>query len=63
MPASSTQSAVAPLKSSATDIAEFLNQIALRNQSEPEFLQAVNEVAQDVLPFIADKQFIEKCRF
>ena len=37
------------------DIDTFLNQVASRNPGEPEFLQAVHEVAQDVLPFIADK--------
>ncbi|MEM7080905.1 MAG: NADP-specific glutamate dehydrogenase [Pseudomonadota bacterium] len=34
---------------------DFLNTVAVRNPSEPEFLQAVHEVAQDILPFIADK--------
>ena len=37
------------------DVDGILNAIAARNPSEPEFLQAVHEVAQDVLPFIADK--------
>ncbi len=38
-----------------TNLDDFLSQVAARNPSEPEFLQAVHEVAQDVLPFIADK--------
>jgi glutamate dehydrogenase (NADP+) len=33
----------------------FLNYIAQRNPGEPEFLQAVHEVALDIIPFIADK--------
>ncbi len=37
------------------DVHAFLNEVAQRNPGEPEFLQAVHEVAQDVLPFIADK--------
>ncbi len=34
---------------------DFMNHIAARNNAEPEFLQAVHEVAQDVFPYIADK--------
>ena len=37
------------------DVDGFLNRIAAKNPNEPEFLQAVHEVATDVLPFIADK--------
>lgn len=37
------------------DLHAFLDRIAKRNPGEPEFLQAVHEVATDVLPFIADK--------
>lgn len=33
-------------------IAQFLNQIAANNPNEPEFLQAVKEVAETVMPFI-----------
>ena len=50
-----TQPATSPIPPASGDVEAFLNQIATRNQSEPEFLQAVHEVAQDVLPFIADK--------
>ena len=41
---------------------EFLQAIAIRNPAEPEFLQAVHEVAQDVLPFIADKPAYREAR-
>lgn len=33
-------------------IAQFLNQVAANNPNEPEFLQAVKEVAETVMPFI-----------
>ncbi len=39
----------------SVNLDDFLAQIAARNPSEPEFLQAVHEVAVDVLPFIEDK--------
>lgn len=47
---------------STSEIDQFLNQIALRNPGEPEFLQAVHEVAQDVVPFIADKPIYQEMR-
>ena len=34
------------------DVQEFLNSVAKRNANEPEFLQAVHEVAETVIPFI-----------
>ena len=34
---------------------EFMSKIAARNANEPEFLQAVQEVASSVVPFIEDK--------
>ena len=40
-----------PNVSATVNVDEFLNQIAVRNPNEPEFLQAVHEVAQDVLPY------------
>lgn len=46
-----TKTKVQPL----LDIEGFLQNVARRNPGEPEFIQAVHEVAQDVLPFIADK--------
>ena len=54
---------VKPLHETAhVDLDGFLNNIAARNPSEPEFLQAVHEVAQDVLPFIADKPIYQEMR-
>ena len=41
----------------ATDkyLQRFLNGVEKRNQNEPEFIQAVSEVAESIFPFIADK--------
>ena len=44
-----------PKSTKKVDVEGFLQGIAHRNPSEPEFIQAVHEAAQDVLPFIADK--------
>ena len=33
-------------------VREFMNSIAKRNENEPEFLQAVQEVAEVIVPFI-----------
>ena len=33
-------------------IEKFLRQVNQRNQNEPEFLQAVTEVAESVIPYI-----------
>jgi glutamate dehydrogenase (NADP+) len=49
-------------RSAPIDVNAFLNEIATRNPGEPEFLQAVHEVAQDVLPFIADKPLYRDLR-
>jgi len=38
---------------SSADVNAFLNQVAARNPGEPEFLQAVHEVAADIVPFTA----------
>jgi glutamate dehydrogenase (NADP+) len=35
-------------------IIEFMNQVEVRNQHEPEFIQAVQEVAETVIPYIID---------
>lgn len=40
------------IMSRSTD--EFVSYVSQRNQNEPEFLQAVHEVAETVLPFIAE---------
>jgi glutamate dehydrogenase (NADP+) len=37
-------------------IKEFMNLVKQRNQHEPEFLQAVEEVAETVIPYIASKK-------
>ena len=41
----------------ATDkyLQRFLNGVEKRNQNEPEFIQAVSEVAESIFPYIADK--------
>lgn len=37
------------------EISQFVDKIAKKNPHEPEFLQAVEEVAETIIPFIADK--------
>lgn len=39
----------------SSDISQFLEEIAAKNPNEPEFMQAVEEVAETVIPYIADK--------
>ena len=34
-------------------IKQFLSQVSQKNQNEPEFMQAVTEVAETVIPYIA----------
>ena len=34
------------------NIQDFLDKVSQRNQNEPEFLQAVHEVAETIIPFI-----------
>lgn len=46
----------------AEDLATFLEGVARRNPGEPEFIQAVHEVAMDVIPFIADKPIYKEMR-
>lgn len=36
-------------------ISEFVEMVAQRNPNEPEFIQAVQEVAETIIPFMADK--------
>lgn len=36
------------------EIDRFVDEVAIKNPNEPEFLQAVKEVAETVIPFIAD---------
>ena len=34
----------------------FLDKVAIRNANEPEFMQAVKEVAETVIPFIEENK-------
>lgn len=43
------------MSSHSTEISQFLDRIAQKNPNESEFLQAVQEVAETIIPFIADK--------
>ena len=38
------------------ELESFMGSVEVRSPSEPEFLQAVREVARDVLPLVADRQ-------
>ncbi len=38
------------------ELEHFMRSVEVRSPSEPEFLQAVREVARDVLPLVADRQ-------
>lgn len=44
------------------DLDRFLNRTAARNPGEPEFLQAVKEVAETVIPYINENQEYEEAR-
>ena len=37
-------------------VKQFLSQVSQKNQNEPEFMQAVNEVAETVIPYIVTKE-------
>lgn len=39
----------------SNEISQFVDAVAKKNPHEPEFLQAVEEVAETIIPFIADK--------
>ncbi|MEO9868970.1 NADP-specific glutamate dehydrogenase [Ekhidna sp.] len=43
------------MSSHSNDISQFVDHIAKKNPNESEFLQAVEEVAETIIPFIADK--------
>src|SRR5688500_13572097 len=44
--------------SSASDVARFMQEIERRNPGEPEFHQAVREVAESVMPIVlSDKRY------
>ena len=44
------------------EIDGFMEKVKSRNPNEPEFLQAVEEVAEAVIPFIADNRKYEDAR-
>lgn len=44
----------------ADDLNSFLAGVERRNPGEPEFLQAVQEVAMDIIPYIADKPIFKE---
>jgi glutamate dehydrogenase (NADP+) len=37
-----------------SEIEAFMNRVSLKNAHEPEFLQAVQEVAEAVIPFVEE---------
>ena len=43
------------------EIEEFINIVKVRNGSEPEFIQAVTEVAEAVIPFIINNPKYQTC--
>jgi glutamate dehydrogenase (NADP+) len=44
------------------DVERFMHGLIRRNPNEPEFHQAVEEVAMDILPYIADKPLYQEMR-
>ncbi|MEQ9393940.1 NADP-specific glutamate dehydrogenase [Haliea sp.] len=46
----------------ADDLATFMAGVERRNPGEPEFLQAVHEVAMDIIPYIADKPIFQELK-
>jgi len=46
----------------ADDLATFMAGVERRNPGEPEFLQAVHEVAMDIIPYIADKPVYQELK-
>ena len=44
------------------DLAAFMQGVIRRNPGEPEFHQAVHEVAIDIIPYIRDKERVKKMR-
>ena len=43
------------MSANSNEISQFLESVASKNPNETEFLQAVEEVAETIIPFIADK--------
>lgn len=46
----------------ADDLATFMAGVERRNPGEPEFLQAVHEVAMDIIPYISDKPIYQELK-
>ena len=46
----------------AVNLNKFMDGVMLRNPGEPEFHQAVHEVAMDIIPYIADKPIYKDLR-
>lgn len=44
-------------------IDEFLNLVKQKNPNEPEFLQAVEEVAETIIPYIAQHNIYKDKKF
>ena len=41
-------------------VQKFLKHVSSRNQNEPEFMQAVTEVAETVIPYIYQNEIVYK---
>ena len=48
---------------SQTDLNAFMSGLEKRNPGEPEFQQAVREVAESILPFVADHRSTNRPTF
>ena len=46
----------------AEDLDKFMEGVVARNPGEPEFHQAVHEVAMDIIPYMADKPLYKDLR-
>ena len=44
-------------------IKQFLSQVSAKNQNEAEFMQAVTEVAETVIPYIVTKGYILRPKY
>lgn len=49
-------------QTSSPELDAFMKGVKRRNPGEPEFHQAVHEVAMDIIPYIQDKENIKKMR-
>ena len=41
-------------------ISQFISEVNARNQNEPEFMQAVEEVAETVIPYIIENDIYQR---